>query len=168
MPFQLLQGDITTMEADAIVNAANPTLLGGGGVDGAIHQAAGPDLLRECKGLGGCKTGRAKVTGAYRLKAAYVIHTVGPIYRDGKQGEEKLLRSCYRSCLQAAVDKGAKRVLFPLISAGVYGYPKKEAFLVAVSEIEKFLKENPSEEVGLVLYRQEDFEQARHWKEEAE
>ncbi len=168
MPFQLLQGDITTMEADAIVNAANPTLLGGGGVDGAIHQAAGPDLLRECKGLGGCKTGRAKVTGAYRLKATYVIHTVGPIYRDGKQGEEKLLRSCYRSCLQAAVDKGATRVLFPLISAGVYGYPKKEAFLVAVSEIEGFLKENPSEEVGLVLYRQEDFEQARHWKEAAE
>lgn len=168
MPFQLLQGDITTMEADAIVNAANPTLLGGGGVDGAIHQAAGPDLLRECKGLGGCKTGWAKVTGAYRLKATYVIHTVGPIYRDGKQGEEKLLRSCYRSCLQAAVDKGATRVLFPLISAGVYGYPKKEAFLVAVSEIEGFLKENPSEEVGLVLYRQEDFEQARHWKEAAE
>ena len=147
---ELVEGDITRQDVDAIVNAANSSLLGGGGVDGAIHRAAGPQLLEECRTLGGCATGRAKITRGYKLPARHVIHAVGPVYRDGKHDEPALLASAYRTCLQLASQNACASLAFPAISTGVYGYPRDEAARIAFRTIIDYVKQHP--EIKLVRY----------------
>jgi len=153
---EVLKGDITKIAVDAIVNAANESLLGGGGVDGAIHRAAGPKLLEACRPIGGCKTGEAVITMAYNLPSTYVIHTPGPVWHGGDHGEEELLASSYRNSLQLAVDHDCSTVAFPAISCGVYGYPVKLASVIAVREIKKFLARSPEiDKVYLVAFSEE-------------
>jgi len=156
---EVVEGDITKQEADAIVNAANTTLLGGGGVDGAIHRAAGPELLEECRKLGGCATGQARITKGCRLPAKWVIHTVGPVWRDGRHGEDELLASCYRSCFALAEAHGIRTIAFPSISTGAYGFPMERAARIAVRETNGFLERNTSvERVRLVCFGKSAFQ----------
>lgn len=150
---EIIQGDITEQKVDAIVNAANCSLLGGGGVDGAIHRAAGPELLAECRTLGGCKTGQAKITRGYRLPASYVIHTPGPVWHGGGKGEAELLRSCYLNCLALASESGCKTVDFPSISTGVYHFPLEKAAEIAIGAIAEYLDGHPElERVRMVCF----------------
>jgi O-acetyl-ADP-ribose deacetylase len=156
---ELIKGDITTFDTEAIVNAANSSLLGGGGVDGAIHNAAGPDLLTECKKLNGCETGKSKITAGYRLKAKYIIHTVGPIWRGGSGNEQTLLASCYQNSIALAKEKNIKTIAFPCISTGVYHFPKDLAALIAVQEIKSYLDNNSyPEKVIFVTYDDDSYE----------
>ena len=153
MDFHVIEGDITKFPADAIVNAANTSLLGGGGVDGAIHRAAGPGLLAECRALHGCRTGEAKITAGYNLPAKHVIHTPGPVWRGGGSGEDELLASCYRSCLRLAEENGCRTVAFPSISTGIYCFPLSLAAAIAVREIDGFLKSSKAvREVTMVCF----------------
>lgn len=155
---QLLLGDITTMAVDAIVNAANTSLLGGGGVDGAIHDAAGDELLRECETIGGCPTGEARITKGYNLPAKHVIHTVGPVWRGGEKGEQDLLRNAYANSLKLAKKNKVKSIAFPNISTGVYRFPKRMAARIAINEVQEFLKKNKYPEVVyFVCFDQENF-----------
>jgi len=150
-----LRADITTLAVDAIVNAANESLLGGGGVDGAIHRAAGPELLAECRTLGGCPTGQATLTRAYRLPARHVIHTVGPVWRGGRHGEPALLTSCYRASLALALQHGLDSIAFPAISCGAYAYPIAEATRIAIMECHRFVLQHPVMQVSFALYSDE-------------
>jgi len=159
---ELIKGDITTLEVDAIVNAANKSLMGGGGVDGAIHSAAGPDLLVECRALNGCETGKAKLTRGYNLKAWYIIHTVGPVWHGGYRDEHEMLASCYQSVLEIAREKEIKTIAFPGISTGVYGFPQDLAALIAVSETRRFLLRNKyPEKVTFVTFSDDSYETYR-------
>lgn len=160
---EIVRGDITAQEVDAIVNAANESLLGGGGVDGAIHRAAGPDLLEECRGLGGCPTGQARITHGYRLPARYIIHTVGPIWRGGGAGEPEFLASCYRSSLTLARDRGCETVAFPAISCGAYGYPLRKAAELSLATVREELDEHGLP--ALVRWVMFDEEAYRTWVE---
>jgi O-acetyl-ADP-ribose deacetylase (regulator of RNase III) len=156
---EIIQGDITTLTVDAIVNAANTSLLGGGGVDGAIHRAAGPGLLEECKTLGGCPTGDAKVTSAYNLPAKFVIHTVGPVWRGGNNDENQLLADCYNNSLRIAENMKLNTIAFPNISTGVYGFPKERAASIAIREVKNFLEKNKDiEKVIFVIFDKENLE----------
>lgn len=156
---ELLSSDITKLQIDAIVNAANSTLLGGGGVDGAIHRAAGPELLKECRTLNGCNTGDAKITNGYKLPSKYVIHTVGPIWYGGSSNEESLLSSCYMNSLELAVEHDVRSIAFPNISTGVYRFPKQLAAMIAFNEVRKFLSNNTSlEKVYFVCFDEENYE----------
>lgn len=159
---ELIKGDITTLSVDAIVNAANNSLLGGGGVDGAIHKAAGPDLLKECQNLDGCPTGEAKITGGFRLKARYIIHTVGPVWHGGYNDETNLLASCYISSLTLAKKNKIKTIAFPGISTGVYGFPKDLAALIAVNETRRFIRQSSlPEKIIFVAFDDDSFEKYR-------
>ena len=159
---EIVRGDITKLEVDAIVNAANTTLLGGGGVDGAIHRAAGPELLAECRTLGGCRPGEAKITRGYRLPARFVIHTVGPIWRGGKRGEPEILANCYRNSLELAVENGIKTIAFPAVSCGAYGYPVEEATEIALNTTREFLaKTDKIDKVIFVLWSEDIFDEYR-------
>lgn len=159
---ELIKADITTLEVDAIVNAANSSLLGGGGVDGAIHKAAGPELFNECETLNGCETGKAKITGGYRLKAKHIIHTVGPVWHGGYSEENELLASCYQSSLSIASEKKIKTVAFPGISTGVYGFPSELAAMIAVTETKRFLDKNRyPEKVIFVTFSDDNYQTYR-------
>jgi O-acetyl-ADP-ribose deacetylase (regulator of RNase III) len=156
---KVIKGDITKLATDAIVNAANTTLLGGGGVDGAIHHAAGPGLMKECSSLNGCKTGEAKITSGYNLPAKFVIHTVGPIWKGGEHGEKDLLANCYRNSLWIAENTKLKSIAFPSISTGVYGFPKPLAAKIAIQEVRKFIKKSREiEKVVFVTFDDENYD----------
>ena len=154
---RIIKGDITEQAVDAIVNAANCSLLGGGGVDGAIHRAAGPQLLEECRKFGGCNTGEARITAGYNLPARFVIHTPGPVYTNGKSGEPKLLRASYTNSLKLAVENNCKTVVFPSISTGVYGYPIAKAALIAISTMQEFIRANDDLSVAMICHSNGDF-----------
>jgi O-acetyl-ADP-ribose deacetylase (regulator of RNase III) len=162
MKITVIKGDITKLKVDAIVNAANSSLLGGGGVDGAIHRAAGPDLLEECRKIrnrqGGCKTGEAVITGAGNLNAKYVIHTVGPVWQNGEKNEQELLSSCYENCLNLAIENNIKTIAFPNISTGIYHFPKDQAAIIAINAVLNFGIQSELDEVLFVCFDDENYE----------